>query len=122
MKRSTTKVAAEVRRHELALTRIVKLRERIVAVEYLCSGTLSHRTKTCGQPSCRCHSDSAARHGPYFDWTRLERGRLAHRAISPAQAGELKSAIANFRAVRSLLRRWERETLRALDVRPTKKR
>ena len=122
MARSTTKATPEVRRRELALARILKLRERIVAVDYLCSGTLSHRTKTCGQPSCRCHSDPAARHGPYFEWTRLESGKLAHRAISPGQAGELKSAIANFRAVRTLIRRWERETLRALNVRPTEKR
>ena len=116
------RAASEVRRCEKALARIAKLRARIVAFDYVCSGTLSHRTKTCGQPGCRCYTAASARHGPYFEWTRLESGKLTHRAIPAAQADELKRAIANFRAVRRLLRHWERETLRALDVRPVGKR
>lgn len=76
----------------------------------------------CGKPTCRCHTDPEARHGPYYDWTRLERGKLAHRLLSAEQAAELTEAIANFRQIRVLLRRWEDETLRALGVRPTRKR
>jgi hypothetical protein len=121
MSKSTSKAPA-ARRREQALARIAQLRGRITAVDYLCSGTLSHRTKTCGQPSCRCHIDVSARHGPYFDWTRLEGGKLIHRAISPEQAGPLQTAIANLREIRGLLRRWERETLQALGVQPPGKR
>lgn len=112
----------EVRRRERALVRIADLRARIAAIDYLCSGTLSHRTKTCGQRSCRCHQEPAARHGPYFEWTRLSHGKLVHRAIAPDQADRLRQAIANFRMIRALLVRWERETLRALGVRSTEKR
>jgi hypothetical protein len=33
-------------------------------------GGLSSTTRTCGKPSCRCHSDPERRHGPnlYFTW------------------------------------------------------
>jgi hypothetical protein len=71
---------------------------------------------------CRCHQAPTARHGPYFEWTRLVRGKLVHRAIAPSQVELMQKAIANFRAIRALLGRWERETLRALGVRPTEKR
>ncbi len=122
MTKSTEKTSKEERRRDQALARINELRRSIAALDWLCSGTLSHRTKTCGQPTCHCHTDPTARHGPYFEWTRLERGRLVHRSIAPDQADLLRKAIANFRAIRALLRRWERETLRALGVRPTEKR
>jgi hypothetical protein len=110
-----------MRQEERARARIAELRERIAAFDYVCSGTLTHRTTRCGKPNCRCQQDPSARHGPYYDWTRLERGKLAHRMLSPEQATMVRSAIANFREIRALLSRWERETLRAAGVRPTKK-
>ena len=116
----TILTSAEERQRE-SLTRIAEIRERIAAFDYVCSGTLTHRTMRCGKSNCRCQQDPAARHGPYYDWTRLERGKLAHRMLSPEQANMVRSAIANFRQIRALLARWERETLRAAGVRPTKK-
>jgi hypothetical protein len=104
------------------MERIAEIRARIAALDFVCSGTLSHRTNRCGKPNCRCQTDPAARHGPYYDWTRLERGKLAHRLLSPEQAATVGTAITNFRQVRTLLRRWEDETLRAARVRPTRKR
>jgi hypothetical protein len=100
----------------------VQLRRQIIAYDYVCSGTLSHRTMRCGQPSCRCRRDPAARHGPYYHWTRMECGKLANRSLTPAQAEMLRAAIANLRKIRVVLQQWERETLRAAGVQPTKKR
>jgi hypothetical protein len=110
-----------MRRQERALARIAELREKIAAYDYVCSGTLTHRTMRCGKPTCRCQRDPAARHGPYYYWARLERGRLVSRLLSPTQAHMIRSAIAHFREIRVLLRRWEGETLRATGIRPTTK-
>lgn len=110
-----------MRRQERALARIAEVRERIAAFDYVCSGTLTHRTMRCGKSNCRCQQDPAARHGPYDYWARLEGGKLVNRLLSPTQAHMIRSAITNFRQIRALLRRWERETLRAAGVRPTKK-
>jgi hypothetical protein len=117
-----TKVHREVRRRAGVPPRIMELREQIAGLDYVCSGTLTRRTTRCGQPSCRCHRDPAARHGPYNDWTRLEGRKLAHRMLSDEQAKVVRAAIANFRRIRVLLRRWEDETLRAAGVRPVKNR
>ena len=118
---STKHLAPEERQRERALARIIELRERIAAFDYVCSGTLTHRTMRCGKPTCRCQQDPAARHGPYDYWARLENGRLASRLLTPDQAQTVRLAIANLREIRALLHRWERETLRAAGVRPTKK-
>lgn len=83
-----------------------ELREAIESLDYLCNGTLLSRTKTCGRPNCRCAKDPSARHGPYYEWTRMKDGRLVHSTLSPEQAALLEQALANARQVQEILKRW----------------
>ena len=94
--------------------RVERLRRQIVAVELLCPGSLVRRFNTCGRPQCRCASDPAARHGPYYIWSRRESGRLVQTVASPAQAKVLERAIRNHRKVLELLARWGRESARRI--------
>lgn len=89
-------------------------------MEYLCSGSLSTRTKLCGNPRCRCRTDRAARHGPYYEWGFIEDGRVRHRTLSPEQAELMRLAIANYRRVKELLKDWEAETLRLIELKAAK--
>lgn len=98
-----------------ARARIARLRERLNAIEYLCSGTLATRMKRCGKPGCRCATDPQARHGPYYEWGHMREGRLVHRSVSAEQAAALRLAITNYRKVRALLRDWEVETERLIE-------
>lgn len=99
-----------------AAQRIEAIRTQIAAIEFVCSGTLLERTKVCGKPSCRCAQDPRARHGPYYEWTRMVGGKLVHRVVSPEQARFIRETIANKRAVLKLLRRWEGETIRVIET------
>lgn len=89
-----------------------ELRATIQAMDLVCSGTLTTRTKVCGQPTCRCASDPAARHGPYHEWTRRTGGKLLHSVVSSAQAELLARGIANYREIQRLLRLWEQHSAR----------
>ena len=91
-------------------------------MDYVCSGTLLERMKTCGQPACRCAQDPAARHGPYYEWGHMKAGKLVHRLVSAEQAVLLRRAIGNYRRLRKLLRSWEVETERLIDVSATRER
>lgn len=99
-----------------ARERIRRIRDALAAVDYLCSGTLLKSLMKCGQPSCRCHQDPAARHGPYYRWGHMKAGKLVHRYVSPEQAMVLRQAIANHRKVKKLMRAWEVETERLIDA------
>ncbi len=99
-----------------ARQRIVRIREALNGVDYLCSGTLLQRTKVCGKAGCRCARDPNARHGPYYEWGHMQGGKLVHRTLSPEQAVILQLAIDNYRNVRRLLRDWEVETERLIDA------
>lgn len=94
--------------------KITQIRNRISAFDFACSGTLSERTTVCGKPTCRCAKDPHARHGPYYEWTRREDGRLAHTNLSVDEAKVLRRAIRNYREIQKLLRQWERESLKVI--------
>ena len=107
MSKKPTKRSAAQRRIEV-------IQRQIAEIETLCSGTLHKRTKVCGKPTCKCATDPRARHGPYYEWSRLEGRRLRHTLVSEAEAPLLTKAIENRRKVIKLLKRWEESTLAIL--------
>jgi hypothetical protein len=84
------------------------IRQELNSLGFVVSGTLHHRTKKCGKPTCKCQSDPAARHGPYFEWGRLRNKRHVQTTISPAQAKLIEQGIANRKRAQALLDEWER--------------
>ena len=104
------------RTREFTAQRIEEIRKKILGFDHVSTGTLLERRKVCGKPNCRCATDVAARHGPYFEWTRMLQGKFVHRVLTAEQARFLREAIHNHREILKLLRRWERETVRALDT------
>ncbi len=104
MKRSKKPSRTRVRQRTRALRRAIN------ALDFVASGTVHKRTKVCGRKSCRCAVDPAARHGPYYEWSRRQDGRLLHSVVTPEQAEVFTRAIQNYREIQQLLARWERET------------
>lgn len=107
------------KRQEVSRTareRIRRIQERIRRIDYLCSGTLVTRTKVCGKVGCRCAQDPTARHGPYYEWGYMQEGHQVHRMVTPEQAKVLQRALVNYRTVLRLLRDWEAQTGRALEI------
>jgi hypothetical protein len=99
-------VSTEKTFSEALRVRISEIRKELEELDFLVNGTLLSRTKTCGKPTCRCATDPDARHGPYYEWTRMKDGRLAHTTVSPEQATILTHAISNDRKLQELVRRW----------------
>lgn len=85
------------------------------------TGTLSKRTKLCGKPTCACATDPAARHGPYFEWSRIEGGRLTCTSIDPETAAILACGIEVRRKIEALIAQWKKLSLATLQTssRPT---
>ena len=94
--------------------RLQRIRKQITNLEHVCSGTLVCRTKVCGKPSCACATDRAARHGPYYEWSRWEKDHRVYVSLPEPLAPGLAQAIRNHRRLRQLMRLWERESARVL--------
>jgi Family of unknown function (DUF6788) len=110
MARSTAQRIAQAR------GKIDRIRQALGEIDTLCSGTLLSRMKVCGKPSCRCAHDPQARHGPYYEWGHMKAGVLVHRSVTPQQAQILQLAIGNHRKAKQLMRAWEEETERLIDL------
>jgi hypothetical protein len=108
-------VTAELRRAK-AHGRIAEIHRTLASLQYLSSGTLLKRTKLCGNPRCHCATDPAARHGPYYEWSYLKGGKLRHRTLTAAQAERMELAIANYRKAKKLLKAWELQSLRLIEL------
>ncbi len=67
-----------------------------------CRGTLSKTYLTCGKPSCACAKDPSRRHGPYYQWTVMEKGEITHRTLKPDEAETVRVGIAR----RHLFEEW----------------
>ena len=110
MARSTAQRIAQARE------KIDRIRQALGEIDTVCSGTLLQRMKVCGKPGCRCASDPLARHGPYYEWGHMKGGVLVHRSVTPQQAEMLQLAIGNHRKAKKLMRAWEEETERLIDL------
>jgi len=106
--------AKKIKRSRADLTKLRTIRSKIASMGFVCSGTLAERWITCGKPNCRCATNSAARHGPYYQWGRMEEGLLVQKTISPDEVEDLRKAISNHREILVLLKDWERETVAIL--------
>ena len=102
--------------------RIAALQRRIAGFDYVCSGNLRQRYAVCGTENCRCKAQPPEPHGPYYYWSRLLGGKVVQRVLSREQADIVARGIANYREVRELLRKWEEETVRNIEIGPRPKR
>ena len=112
LSRPAPETAPQVRAQ--ARQRIARIQEELARVDYVCAGTLQHRTRVCGKPGCRCAHDPAARHGPYYEWGRLEQGRLVHTKLSRQEARLFIQAMRKYRRLKRLLRKWQHESVQAM--------
>src|SRR6478735_9020503 len=92
------------------------------------SAPRSPRSSTCARARCtsarRCAVGRLAAAPrtrsrgtrPYYEWGHLKGGKLVHRVITPEQAHLLQQAIDNQRHVKKLMRAWEEQTERLIDL------
>ena len=79
-------------------------------------GTLTVRAYACGKPSCRCHGDPPALHGPYAEWTRKIGGKTITRRLTPAELAAWQPLFDNARKMRTLLAELQELTLQIIEA------
>ena len=90
------------------------LKAALTTLGYFCKGTVLSRTLRCGRATCPCRHDPARRHGPYCEWTYKVAGKTVHHRLSPPAGKIYQEGSAQYRKLKSLLRRMERLSRRAL--------
>ena len=90
------------------------LRAQLAELGFFCKGTILQRRLTCGKPGCACAETPARRHGPYFEWTYKVAGKTVNVRLAAEEAAAYRKAAVEWRRLRTLLRRLESLSRRAL--------
>lgn len=76
-----------------------ELKNRLQDLGFVIAGSVTERRTTCGATNCRCRTDPAQRHGPYFEYTRKVAGKTTGRRLTAEQAEQYRIWIANRRTL-----------------------
>ena len=85
-------------------------------------GSLSTARSTCGKSQCPCHNDPAHRHGLYYRWTGIIKGKRTTRTISRDQAQECRARIKNYRLLQKTIARLIQQALEEAPWNPLEAR
>jgi len=79
---------------------------------------LTVRSYECGKPRCRCHNDSASRHGPYAEWTRKTNGKTVTRRLTNAELEAWQPLFDNARTILALVAELHQLTMQIIQASP----
>jgi hypothetical protein len=94
------------------------IKNRIMGLDHILTGSITKRFGPCGKKGCRCAQDKRNWHGPYHIWTRKENGKTITKSLSAAQANRCTKAIRNMRELRAQIEKWKRASLKAIEKWP----
>jgi len=93
-----------------------QLQDQARDLGFVAPGSLIERYTLCATPTCRCHGDPPAPHGPYFQYTRKLAGKTLTRRLNAEQAARYREWITNRRRLDELLDQMDQISRRAADL------
>lgn len=88
------------------------IKNNIVQLDWILKGTVTKRYTRCGKINCRCiGNDKKNWHGPYFVWTRKEKGKTITKTLSKEQAKQIQKAFQNMKKLNQYLEKWKKVSL-----------
>ncbi len=94
---------------------IKSLKNKLIARAWVLQGTVLRQYKQCGKTNCRCHQDKKHWHGPYWIWTRKEKGKTITKTLSQNQAKMVKKSLEEMKKVNRLIEKWKKLSLRHME-------
>lgn len=97
------------------MNKINRLKTRITSKELILNGTLGKRYKQCGKESCRCYTEKAHWHGPYWIWTRKVERKTVTRTLNNEQAIVVKKAIKEMKDLNVAIEKWRVQSSKEIE-------
>jgi hypothetical protein len=91
------------------------LQKQFIQIRYICNGSIMYLYRKCGKPNCGCKDNPQMRHGPYFIWTRKEKGKTITRSLSEKQAERCLGYIKNFKKIEKIIEEMKKTTIQMIE-------
>jgi hypothetical protein len=101
---------------EQLTVRYAGLQRQLAGIGYICNGTVMQLYRTCGKPGCNCKEDPQMKHGPYYIWTRKEKGKTVTRSLSEEVAKRCIEYIGNSRRMVGILEEMKKISNGIIEV------
>lgn len=88
-------------------SKIQSLKNKILNKDWILQGTLLKQYKQCGKKNCHCYQDKQYWHGPYWIWTRKEKGKTITRTLNKSQIQVFKKSVNNLKEINQLIEKWK---------------
>lgn len=93
-----------------------QLTARLSKTGFIWPGHIQRRYLTCGKPTCICHTNPEARHGPYAYWTSKKNNKTVSRLLRSEEADLLEKWITNRRTLEAVVRQMKSLSKKAANV------
>lgn len=104
---SETRMQQTDRADQQPLTELIEryraLARQLAEIGFVARGSVISTTTTCSSKGCRCQTDPARRHGPYWQLSRSSDGTTRTRRLSAAEAELYQAWIAERRRAEAIL-------------------
>jgi hypothetical protein len=94
---------------------IDRLKSKISSKICILNGSLARQYKRCGRLNCRCLEDKKYWHGPYWIWTRKEKGKTVTKTLNSEQAVAVKKAIKEMKDLNFIIEKWKAQSLTEVE-------
>ena len=85
--------------------KIRELQKGLSRYDLIMRGSVVRRYHKCGKKNCACHKDPGRLHGPYYYYTRKEKGKTVGKVCSAAEAGIITPYLSHYIAVTGIIRK-----------------
>ncbi len=83
---------------------IGKLQKELSRYDRMMRGSMVKRYHKCGKKNCACHKDSGRLHGPYYYYTRKEKGKTVGNVYNAAEAQMIRPCLKSYKMVTRIVR------------------
>lgn len=85
-----------------------QLQKELGQIGYICQGSIMSLYRKCGKPECSCREDRSMQHGPYYIWTRKEKGKTITRSLSNERFQKCYQCIQNYKKMEQIIEEMKR--------------
>lgn len=87
-------------------SRIAAIKKELAALGPLHPGSLSRQYNVCGGATCRCKTDPAQRHGPYYQLSYAHRRKSTSTFVRAVDLADVEQQLRNYERLRALVDEW----------------
>jgi len=92
-----------------------QLQKELSQIGYICNGSIMSLYRKCGKPKCGCNENPETKHGPYYIWTRKEKGKTITRSLSEERFHQCQQCIENYKNMERIIEEMKKISIQIFE-------